>query len=224
MRVLVIEDEKSLARVIEVELLLQGIDVEIRNDGRSGLSRALDGGLDLVILDWMLPDFEGIEVCRILRDRGERVPIIIITAKQGVANEVMGLQGGADDYIVKPFDMDQLLARIHAVTRRFNRGSAEVLKIVHGDLVFDIDGHTVYEGGLRVPLTKKEYQILLLLLSHCGKVIPKEKILAEVWGDEVHLEEGVLAVHIKAIRGKLKGSYIDNVRGIGYLIPREELS
>lgn len=221
MRVLIIEDEKSLARVIEMELLLQGMEVELRGDGRSGLTRALEADFDILLLDWMLPDIEGIEVCRALRARGSDVPIIMITAKQGVSNEVRGLHEGADDYIVKPFDMEQLLARIYAVSRRAGRPGGEARRIVHGDLVLDTDEHTVSEGGRRIHLTKKEYEILHLLLCNRGKVLAKEKIFAAVWGEGVHLEEGVLAVHIKAIRDKLRGHYIDNIRGFGYLIPRE---
>jgi len=222
MRVLLVEDEKSLARVIEVELLLQGMEVEIRGDGRSGLAAALEGGWDLLILDWMLPDVEGIDVCRLLRSRGADLPIIMITAKQGVSYEVRGLREGADDYIVKPFDMEQLLARIRAVTRRLKApGREESARLSYGGLVVNKDEHAVYENGVRVHLTKKEYEILVILLANRGKVMTKEAIFSSVWGEKVHLEEGVLAVHVKAIRNKLEGRYIENVRGIGYLIPRE---
>jgi DNA-binding response OmpR family regulator len=221
MRILIIEDEKALARVIEVELLLQGMEVEIRGDGKSGLAAALDGGFDLILLDWMLPDIEGIEVCRVLRGRGSAVPIIMITAKQGVSNEVRGLQEGADDYIVKPFDMEQLLARIHAVSRRAVNPAAAAHKLCFRDLVLNTEDFTVHEGGRMVHLTRKEYEILHLLLSNPGKVFMKEDILSAVWGADVHLEEGVLAVHIKAIRDKFREDYICNVRGFGYLISRK---
>ena len=222
MRILLVEDEKSLARVIEVELLLQGMEVEICPNGKTGLAKALEGGWDLLILDWMLPDVEGIEVCRILRTKEADLPVIMITAKQvGVADEVRGLQEGADDYIVKPFDMEQLIARIKAVTRRRKVSPAGPVRLGLKGLAVNTDEHAVYENGVRVHLTKKEYEILLLLLANRGKVMTKEAIFAAVWGEKVHLEEGVLAVHVKAIRNKLKGRYIDNVRGIGYLIPRE---
>ena len=143
MKVLVIEDEKSLARLIEVELTLQGKEVEVRHDGKSGLVAALEGGADLVLLDWMLPDLEGIEVCRILRSKGSTVPIIMITAKQGVSYEVEGLHVGADDYITKPFDMEQLLARMEAVLRRTRRMEQGTAKIVHGQVVVDTEERRV---------------------------------------------------------------------------------
>ncbi len=220
MKILIVEDEKSLARLIEVELSLQGKEVEVRYDGKSGLLAALEGGVDLVLLDWMLPDLEGIEVCRILRSKGCMVPIIMITAKQGVSYEVEGLHVGADDYITKPFDMEQLLARIEAVLRRTQRIEQGSTKIVHGQLVVDTEERRVAVEGRQVHLTRKEYDILLLLLQHRGRIVTKEQILEKVWGPNVHLEEGVLSVHIASIRGKLKGSYIQNVRGVGYMIPR----
>jgi DNA-binding response OmpR family regulator len=222
MRVLLIEDEPSLARVIEVELRQQGMTVEVRGDGRGGLAAALEGGFDLVLLDWMLPDIEGIEICRGLRGRGSDVPIIMITAKQGVSDEVRGLHEGADDYLIKPFDIEQLLARIQAVTRRARRPGDKPLRINHGRLTVSTDEHAVYEDGSRVHLTRKEYEILVLLLANRGKVQTKEQILSAVWGGRIHLEEGVLAVHVKAIRDKLAGHYIENVRGIGYMIARAD--
>jgi DNA-binding response OmpR family regulator len=221
MRVLLIEDEKPLARVIEVELLLQGMQVTIRGDGKSGLAAALDGEYDLLILDWMLPDVEGIDVCRALRSRGVGMPIIMITAKQGVSDEVRGLQEGADDYIVKPFDMELLLARIRAVIRRSAPAADASGCLSYGDLVLNDDEHAVYRDGAPIHLTNKEYDILRLLMTNRGKVLTKEDIFTAVWGERIHLEEGILAVHVKAIRKKLGGRYIENVRGIGYLLPRE---
>jgi len=190
MKVLVIEDEKSLARLIEVELTLQGKEVEVRYDGKSGLIAALEGGVDLVLLDWMLPDLEGIEVCRILRSKGSMVPIIMITAKQGVSYEVEGLHVGADDYITKPFDMEQLLARMEAVLRRTRRMEQGTAKIVHGQVVVDTEERRVSVEGKQVHLTRKEYDILLLLLQNRGRIVTKEQILEKVWGPNVHLEEG----------------------------------
>jgi len=221
MRVLLIEDEKSLARVIEVELMLQGMQVAIRSDGKTGLTAALENDFDLLILDWMLPDVEGIDVCRALRARGAKFPIIMITAKQGVSDEVRGLQEGADDYIVKPFDMELLVARIRAVARRSAILADAAGRLAYGDLVLNEDEHAVYKNGAPVHLTKKEFEILRLLMLNRGKVLPKEEIFASIWGDRVHLEEGILAVHVKAIRKKLGGKYIGNVRGIGYLLPKD---
>jgi len=185
MKVLVIEDEKSLARLIEVELTLQGKEVEVRHDGKSGLVAALEGGADLVLLDWMLPDLEGIEVCRILRSKGSTVPIIMITAKQGVSYEVEGLHVGADDYITKPFDMEQLLARMEAVLRRTRRMEQGTAKIVHGQVVVDTQERRVSVEGKQVHLTRKEYDILLLLLQNRGRIVTKEQIL-EKYGDRMY--------------------------------------
>jgi DNA-binding response OmpR family regulator len=217
MRVLLVEDEHSLARIIEMELLLQGMTVEVCNDGKSGLSRALEGGFDVMILDWMLPDIEGIKICRALRTKGSRLPVIMITAKQGVASEVRGLSEGADDYIVKPFDMEQLVARIGAVTRRTSHPGGR-LGVMAGPVRVEPDTRAVYENGVRVHLTNKEYEILVLLLGNRGRVVSKEEIHSLVWGHGIHFDEGAIAVHVKAIRSKLKALEIENVRGVGYLI------
>jgi two-component system OmpR family response regulator len=219
MRILLVEDEHSLARLIEIELLLQGMSVEICYDGKSALALALGDGFDLVILDWILPDIEGIQICRILRDRGSKVPIIIITAKQGVSSEVRCLSEGADDYIAKPFDMEQLVARIRAVTRRAARLCDSPPSLARGSVTVEPGIRAVYNDGVRVHLTNKEYEILVLLLESSGRIVTKEEIRASVWGEGFHLDEGVIAVHVKGIRDKLKGVTIENVRGIGYMIP-----
>jgi DNA-binding response OmpR family regulator len=222
MKVLLIEDDRYLARIIEVELLLQGMSIDIRQDGRSGLSRALEGGFDVLLLDWMLPDVEGIVLCRALRKAGSEVPIIFLTARQGVAAEVRCLDEGADDYIAKPFDMEQLVARIKAVARRSRISGEALSRISLGSVVLYPDERAVYEDGVRVHLTNKEYEIFHLLVQNRGKVIPKESILSAVWGNDFHLDEGTIAVHIKGIRDKLGGVVIENLRGVGYMIPREE--
>jgi len=172
----------------------------------------------LIILDWILPDIEGIEVCRILRSRGLQTPIIMITARQEVSFEVRGLTEGADDFIVKPFDIEQLVARIRAVMRRTHQQKNGVSKIVIGSLIIDPATKAVYENGRRVHITKKEFEILMLLLVNRGKVVTKEEIYLSVWGEEVHIEEAAIAVHINAIRNKLRGLRIENVRGFGYMI------
>ncbi len=222
MKVLLIEDDRYLARIIEVELLLQGMSIDIRPDGRSGLAAALEGGYDIILLDWMLPDVEGIAVCRALRNAGSTMPIIFLTARQGVAAEVRCLDEGADDYIAKPFDMEQLVARIKAVTRRSKISGEALPRISLGPVVLYPDERAVYEDGVRVRLTNKEYEIFLLLVQNRGKVVSKENILSAVWGSDFHLEEGAIAVHIKGIRDKLGSVAIENLRGVGYMIPREE--
>ena len=219
MHILLIEDEKALARVLEVELLLQGMQVTVRSDGKSGLVAALDGNPDLVILDWMLPDVEGIHVCRALRSQRVDLPIIMITARQGVSDEVRGLEEGADDYLVKPFDMELLLARIRAVMRRSATSPSACLSC--GSIVLNDDEHAVYCDGLQIHLTNKEYDILRLLMTRQGKVVSKDEIIIAVWGEHIHLDEGILAVHIKAIRKKLGMHAIENIRGVGYRLPRE---
>lgn len=221
MRILLIEDEQALARIIEVELRLQGMEVDIRHDGQSGLSAAFEGGYDLILLDWMLPDIEGIMICKVLRSGGSHIPIIFITAKQGITYEVRCLEEGADDYIVKPFDMEQLVARIKAVMRRTESAADSPAKISFASMVVYPDERAVYENAARVHLTNKEYEILLLLLQNRGKVLSKEQIINSIWGQNFHLDEGVIAVHVKSIRDKLKSVVIENVRGIGYLIPRD---
>ncbi|HIH37258.1 MAG TPA: response regulator transcription factor [Methanocellales archaeon] len=218
MDILVVEDERSLARMIEVELLMQHMNVEVCYNGKSALASAIEKKFDLVILDWMLPDIEGIEVCRILRSRGLQTPIIMITARQEVSFEVRGLTEGADDFIVKPFDIEQLVARIHAVMRRFHMQKEAISKIVFNSLVIDPATKAVYNHGQRIHITKKEFEILMLLLANRGKVVTKEEIYLSVWGKDVHIEDAAIAVHIKAIRDKVKGLKIENVRGFGYMI------
>jgi DNA-binding response OmpR family regulator len=224
MRVLLVEDEHSLARLIEIELLLQGMSVEICYNGKSALAKALEENFDIVILDWILPDIEGVRVCRILRDRGSKVPIIVITAKQGVSSEVRCLDEGADDYIAKPFDMEQLVARIRALTRRVSRLDEKPSRFTCGMVTVEPNIRAVYEEGVRVHLTKKEYEILVLLLENRGRIVTKAEIRISVWGEEYHLDEGVIAVHVKAIRDKLKSLVIENVRGVGYMVPLETAS
>lgn len=218
MKILVVEDEHSLARMIEVELLLQNMDVEVCHTGKDALARAIEKEFDLVILDWMLPDIEGIEVCRILRSRGLETSIIMITARQDVAYEVRGLTEGADDFLVKPFDIEQLVARIHAVTRRLASRKTAPPRILFDSLVIDLETRAVYRRGQRVHVTKKEFEILVLLLANRGKVVTKEEIHSSVWGKDIHIEEAVIAVHMKAIRDKLGELRIGNVRGVGYII------
>lgn len=226
MRVLLVEDERALARLVEMELLLQGMSVEVRHDGRSALERALGEKFDIILLDWMLPDIEGIQVCRALRTHGSGVPIIMITAKSGVSDEVRGLDAGADDYIVKPFDMEQLVARIRAVARRSEtragQGAGPDGRLACGPVALYPDERAVYEHGARVHFTNKEFEIFRLLLENRGKVLSKDAIRAAVWGADFHLDEGAIAVHVKAIRDKLASIGIENVRGVGYMIPRDQ--
>jgi len=222
MRVLLVEDERSLARLIEVELLLQNMSVEVCYDGKSALAQALEQGFDLVVLDWMLPDIEGIQVCRVLRNRGFQVPIIMITAKQGVSSEVRGLAEGADDYIVKPFDMEQLVARIRALARRSSRRGGMLARTTVGSVTLEPDTRAVYDDGRRVHLTNKEYEILALLMGSRGRVVTKEEIRSSVWGENLHIDDGAIAVHVKAIRDKLKALDIENIRGVGYMIGRAD--
>lgn len=221
MRILLIEDEQSLARLVEMELLIQGMSVVVCHDGKSGLARALSEPFDLLLLDWMLPDLEGIQVCRALRTQGSRIPIIMITAKHGVSDEVRGLDAGADDYIVKPFDMEQLVARIRAMARRMDQGAPPGGRLTWGAVAVYPEERAVYENGARVHLTNKEFGIFRLLLENRGKVVTKESIRNEVWGSDFHLDDGAIAVHLKAVRDKLASIEIENVRGVGYMIPRE---
>jgi two-component system alkaline phosphatase synthesis response regulator PhoP len=221
MNVLVIEDDLSLARVIKVELLLQKMDVAVCYTGKSGLLHALEKHFDIIILDWILPDIEGIDVCRILRNKGIQTPIIMITARQEVAYEVRGLTEGADDFIVKPFDIGQLVARITAVLRRTQAKKGTMQKTVINTVVIDPATRAVYERGSRIHITKKEFEILVLLISNRGNVVTKEEIYSAVWGKDVYIEEGAIAVHIKAIRDKIKGLRIETVWGIGYMIGNE---
>lgn len=215
--ILIVEDEQNLARFIELELTHENYTVDIENDGKAGLDKALSKPYDLYILDLMLPNINGLEICRQIRQK-TTTPIIIITAKSETYDKVAGFDYGADDYIVKPFDIEELLARIRAVLRR--QPDKDVLDI--NGIIIDKDAFKVTVNGHQLELTKTEYDLLYVLAENRNHVMQREQILNHVWGYNSEVETNVVDVYIRYLRNKLKPfnkeKSIETVRGVGYVI------
>ena len=222
-KILLVEDEEKLARMVELELRYEGYEVGKANNGRTGLDMALSGEYALVLLDIMLPQMTGMEVLRRLR-RESAIPVIMLTARDSVIDKVSGLDSGADDYITKPFAIEELLARIRAALRKQPAAPA-VQKLTAGPLVMDVDRHEVTVNGQGVDLTKKEFDLLQHLLENKGRVLSRESRLDSVWGFDFVGETNSVDVYIRFLRSKIDESFgvklIHTVRGVGYVI-REE--
>ncbi|WP_028986732.1 response regulator transcription factor [Thermicanus aegyptius] len=224
-RVLIIEDEKNVSRFIQLELQHEGYEPEVVHDGRTGLERAMEEEWDLILLDLMLPGLNGLEICRRIR-AVKYTPIIMLTARDGVMDRVAGLESGADDYIPKPFAIEELLARMRALFRRveeLRKGNEEEKRILtFRDLIIDLDGVRVTRNGEEIELTKREYDLLVYLVENRGRVISREQLLNEVWGYEAFIETNVVDVYIRYLRNKLdlpqEESYIQTIRGKGYVM------
>ncbi|MCD2137010.1 response regulator transcription factor [Salinicoccus halitifaciens] len=219
--VLVIEDELNLARFIELELKHEGYAVTLSADGEDGLDKALNNDFDCILLDLMLPALNGLEVCRRIR-KSKNTPIIMITAKGETYDKVVGLDYGADDYIVKPFEIEELLARIRVMLRRgdASENHSKILSL-HG-ISIDISAYRVTIDDMELELTKTEYELLYLLCKNAGIVLRREQILEHVWGYDSEVETNVVDVYIRYLRNKLKPfnkhKIIETVRGVGYVV------
>ena len=224
MRVLLAEDDIRLAAVLEQSLTEAGWQVEVVHDGRSAYGRALPEGLpyDVLVLDWMLPELDGVTVCRRLRDLGVTTPVLMLTARGEVGDRIHGLDAGADDYLSKPFDLDELLARMRALHRRTTYGELDVVEV--GDLVIDAGSRLVRRGQVPIELSTREFDILYLLAANAGKVVSRYTILDEVWDGETDLRSNVIDVHLATIRSKIDKPFgtstITTVRGAGYRLER----
>ncbi|MGB3160799.1 response regulator transcription factor [Carnobacterium sp.] len=226
-RILIIEDEKNLARFVELELKHEGYETEVRYDGRSGLEAALNKKKkwDVILLDLMLPELNGIDVCRRIR-QVSNVPIIMMTARDSVIDRVSGLDHGADDYIVKPFAIEELLARMRALFRRIEiENEQNVTKqttVSYRDLIIEKENHVVHRGDKVIELTKREYELLLELMENVNVVLARDILLNKVWGYESEVETNVVDVYIRYLRNKIDvpgvDSYIQTVRGTGYVM------
>lgn len=218
-RILIIEDEDRILQFLRRGLTYEGYRVETAADGPSGLSLAREKPPDLVILDWMLPGMDGLEVCRRLR-AGGGVPILMLTAKDAVVDRVTGLDAGADDYLVKPFEFDELVARIRALLRRARPEGVELLSF--GDLRLDTGTHQGFRGDRAFELTAKEYELLELLLRHPRQVLTREVIYDRVWGYNFGGESNIIEVYIRYLRQKSEEGgeprLIHTVRGVGYVL------
>lgn len=224
-RILIIEDEKNLARFVELELKHEGYETEVQNNGRKGLETALDSDWDAILLDLMLPELNGIEVCRRIR-QVKNTPIIMMTARDSVIDRVSGLDHGADDYIVKPFAIEELLARLRALLRRIDiEGEQNVTKqttVTYRDLTIEKENRVVRRGDKVIELTKREYELLLALMENINVVLARDVLLNKVWGYETEVETNVVDVYIRYLRNKIdvpeEESYIQTVRGTGYVM------
>jgi two-component system, OmpR family, response regulator MprA len=218
-RILIIEDDLDILKVLQRGLAYEGYTVDVATDGRTGLNLARDHHPDLVILDWMLPGMDGLEVCRRLRLQSG-LPILMLTAKDTIQDRVQGLDAGADDYIVKPFNLDELTARIRALFRRTQTERNQVYTFA--DLIMDSDSRQVTRGKRLVPLTAKEYELLELFLRHPRQVLTREVIFDRVWGYDFGGESNVLEVYIRYLRQKLEAEnesrLIHTVRSVGYVL------
>src|SRR3954463_4149969 len=195
-RILVAEDDPRLADVLDQSLTEAGWEVEVVHDGRSAYGRALPDGIpyDILLLDWMLPQVDGLTVCRRLRDLGVTTPVLMLTARGDVRDRIDGLDAGADDYLPKPFDLDELLARLRALRRRTAYADSDVIEV--DDLVIDVGSRTVQRAGTEIELSTREFDILHLLAANVGKVVSRYTILDEVWDGETDLRSNVIDVYV----------------------------
>jgi two-component system response regulator MprA len=219
-RILIIEDDQAILKILQRGLAYEGYTVDTATEGRSGLMLARDHQPDLVILDWMLPGMDGLEVCHRMRTASGSVPILMLTAKDAVQDRIQGLDAGADDYMVKPFNLDELLARVRALLRRTQPERVPVLKFA--DLTLDTGSRQASRGSRLVQLTAKEYELLELFMRHPKQVLTREVIFDRVWGYDFGGESNVLEVYIRYLRQKLEeggeARLIHTVRGVGYVM------
>lgn len=212
--ILIIEDEKNMSDLLKLELTHANYLCDQAFDGETGLIKALNQDYELILLDLMLPRINGIEVCRRIRLE-KQTPIIMLTARDEVIDKVNGLQAGADDYLAKPFAIEELLARINALLRRIKIQS-NVLKYKHKDLEVDVIKHQVLFMKKEVSLTTTEFDLLVLLIKNNGNIVTRDEILNEVWGYEKSVSTNVVEVYIRYLRNKLPDIKIETIRGIGY--------
>lgn len=225
-KIMIIEDEKKIARFLELELTHEGYEVHVAFDGRSGLEACEEIKPDLLILDLMLPELSGIEVCRRLRQSSD-LPIIMLTAKDDVSDKVMGLDMGADDYMTKPFAIEELLARIRVGLKKHRTGKSAVQPLLTaGRLKVDPASYSVSFDGQPISLTKKEFDLLRCLMEHGGTAMTRDELLNEVWGYSYAGETNIVDVYIRYLRQKIDDRFqiktIQTIRAVGYMFHYEE--
>lgn len=225
MRILIVEDETTIANFLRDGLEEEGFAIDIAENGKKGLQMALENieEYDVILLDWMLPGLNGIEICRSIRLKDTSIPIIFLTAKDTVDDAVFGLETGANDYIRKPFSFEELLARIRVLMRK---NMTEMLVFTVSDIELDIEKHTVTKNNKQLDLTQKEFALLEYLLRNKGKVCRRTRIIEKVWDIHFDYNNSVIDVYINALRKKLddpgKLSIIQTIRGVGYKIDQEQ--
>ena len=219
--ILIVEDEPPLVEMLKYNFESAGFRTSVATDGQEALFQAEELTPDLILLDWMLPEYSGIEICRKLRDRDatKSVPIIMLTARSEEDDRILGLNSGADDYVVKPFSPKELVARVQATLRRSQPGFAED-KLVYADLTMDLDAHKVFRSEMPIHLGPTEYRLLQVFMQRPTRVFSREQLLDRVWGRDIYVEERTVDVHIRRLRKALnendRPNIIRTVRGGGY--------
>ena len=228
LRVLVVDDEAKLTELLRLELDVEGYEVDVASDGASGLVKARSQPApDLIVLDWNLPDFSGVDICQRIRRGGVTTPILMLTGHDDIADRVTALDAGVDDYLIKPFSIEELMARLRAIQRRaqaFSGGGQEVLPAVLtiGDLRVDTSTRDVNRGERSIQLSVKEYDLLLFLMRAGGKVQERAEIMRGVWGENFYGDDNLLDVYIRYLRQKIEApelpTLIHTVRGVGFIL------
>lgn len=220
-RILLIEDEVNFSKFIKLELEHEAYSVDVAYDGKSGLTLALESEWDMILLDVMLPGMNGFEVCRRIRNE-KKTPIMMLTARDSVMDKVSGLDSGADDYIPKPFAIEELLARIRALLRRVEPDEGMEEKLRFRDITLDLVARTANIGNRILDLTKREFDLLAVFMQNINRVLTRDVLLDRVWGFDTKVETNVVDVYVRYLRNKLSEtgdeSYIQTQRGIGYVM------
>lgn len=219
-RALVVEDSARVARLVERALEREGFEVDMASDGETGLKAALANDYDVILLDVRLPGMDGFEVVRAMRENGAWDPVLVLTGRAGVADRVEGLRAGADDYLPKPFAVQELLARVHALVRRGSLEADDLTVLQVGNLKMDLLHRRVTRDGVLIELTPREFELLKLLLRNAGQVMSREVLFAGAWNEPEHPESNVVDVYIGYLRDKIDRPFgtrsIETVRGVGY--------
>lgn len=218
MRLLLVEDDELLGDALRVSLSREGYELNWVRDGIAAERALLAGDVDLLVLDLGLPFKDGVEVLKALRARGGSVPVLVLTARDAVSERIVGLDSGADDYLVKPFDMEELFARLRALIRRSSGRVTPVLR--HGDIVLDPAGHSVSLRDRPLDLTRSEFIILHTLLENAGKVVSRARLETELYGPIPEVDSNAVEVYVHHLRRKFGNDLIRTLRGVGYLIPK----
>ena len=235
-RILLVDDEVRLTELLRLELDVEGYDVEVASDGATGLIRARSQPEpDLIVLDWNLPDFSGVDICQRIRSSGVTTPILMLTGHDDIADRVKALDAGVDDYLVKPFSIEELMARLRAMQRRAQGFSGSVQGndvestfLAVGDLTINTQTRDVHRSGQRIQLSVKEYELLCFLMRGSGKVLERSEIMKGVWGEDFFGDDNLLDVYIRYLRQKVENkdlpSLIHTVRGVGFILRDESHS
>ncbi len=220
MRILIADDERALCGVVAKRLGMEGFSVDCCYDGEEAIDYLRFAEYDAIVLDIMMPKLSGIEVLEWIRSKKNSVPVLVLTAKDSISDRVDGLNAGADDYLIKPFSLDELVARIHAITRRKSGVVTNI--ITAGDLTMNLNNHTVTRSGKSVSLSSKEFAILEYLVKNKGNVLSREKIEQHIWNYDYEGGSNVIDVYISYLRKKIDGDFetklIHTVRGVGYIV------